>query len=91
MHTTITEYNALAIDANGVKELEIGDVRQRRCTSLTAVGSVTLRPGTRFVRVATDTSITFDPTGVTVGDLIPANTVSLLSVIGGTTVVVAAG
>lgn len=91
MNVTITEYSQVRVDADKRHLHNVGDPRTRTCTLLTAVGSLTLQPGTLFVRVGTDTAIRFDPTGSGSGDLIPANCVDYLGVLPGATVSVSAG
>lgn len=85
MKVSVTEYRNLAYSANGVEVQYVGEVSQRGASNFTAAGSLVLQPGTKLVRVATDTSIMLNPTGSGAAELVPANTAEIFSVIGGST------
>jgi hypothetical protein len=89
MNLTVTEYEFLAIDGEGEHCDLIGNISTRHCTRLGGPGSIELQPGTKIVRVATDTLAFVDPTGGTNGDLVPAGSVSFFDVVGATALVVA--
>lgn len=88
MKASVTEFDRLALDNNNYPLVRVGDAREATITNLTAGGSIALQPGTKFVRIATDTALTVD-VGGGVTQFMPANTVDLFHVVKGGTVVIA--
>lgn len=87
MLVTLTEYSRMAIDANG-NPIYLGDARIA-CQARTSAGSFSaLDAATRFVRLATDTSIQMDITGgetTSADELFPEGSVEHLPMNGGET------
>lgn len=85
MLVTITQYSRMALDANG-NPIYLGDNRIA-CEARTAAGAFTaLDAATRFIRLATDTSIQMDITGgetTSADELFPEGSVEHLPMNGG--------
>ncbi|MDT9598529.1 hypothetical protein [Sphingosinicella rhizophila] len=92
MLVTITEYDSLATDVHG-NLLPIGG-RRLASQGLTEAGNgIAYNGDTRFVRIATDTSVQFRPSAAgadTDDDLVLANTVEFFKVEPGATPSIAA-
>lgn len=91
MKVSLTQFRALARDANG-NPIPVGEDRLA-CEVITAAGAfAALRADTEFVRLATDTAIQMDISGAATtaaDELFPANSVEFIHVAGGETLTVA--
>jgi hypothetical protein len=91
MKVSITQFRALAVDANG-NVMPLGRDRIA-CEVRTAVGAfAALNADAEFIRVATDTAMQMDITGGATDatdELFPANSVEFLAVHGGEVLTIA--